>query len=66
MQTEGSLLRAIESTAYSTTIRTVRDSVLVAANSFEVASPQLSAGVRSAVEASIEGALDVISARLGC
>ena len=63
MQTEGSLLRAIESTAYSTTIRTVRDSVLVAANSFEVASPQLSAGVRSAVEASIEGALDVISAR---
>jgi hypothetical protein len=63
-QTGGSLLRAVESTAYSTTVRTVRDSILVAASSFEVASPRFSAGMRSVVESSIEGALDVISARL--
>lgn len=58
------LLLAAEATAYSTTVRTVHDSVLVAANSFEAASPQLSAGTRKIIESSVDGAMTALGERL--
>ena len=60
-QTAGRLLFAAGSTSYSTTLRTVRDSVLVAANAFEIASPRLSAGTRNVIESSVDGALAAVS-----
>jgi hypothetical protein len=57
------ILLAAEATAHSTTVRTVHDSVLVAANSFETASPQLSAGTRKVVESSVDGAMMVLAER---
>ena len=57
-------LLAAEAAAYSTTVRTVHDSVLVAANSFETASPQFSAGTRKVIESSVDGAMTVLGERL--
>jgi hypothetical protein len=62
-QTAGRVFFAAGSTSYSTTLRTVRDSVLVAANSFEIASPRISAGARMIIESSVDGALAAASER---
>ena len=62
-QTAGRLLFAAGSTGCSTTLRTVRDSVLVAANAFEIASPRFAAGARNVIESSVDGALAAVSER---
>ena len=58
------LLLAAEATAYSTTVRTVHDSVLAAANGFETASPQFAAGTRKVIESSVDGAMMALGERL--
>ena len=63
-QTGLRLLGAAESTAYRTSVRTVRESVLVAADSFAIASPRYSAAMRNVVGSSVDGALDALSERL--
>ncbi len=62
-QTAGRVLLAAGSTGYSTTLRTVHDSIGVAADSFEIASPRFAAGARNVVESSLDGALAAVSER---
>jgi hypothetical protein len=62
-QTGQKLLDAAGATAYSTSVRSVRDSVTAASQSFDAASPQISAAMRTIVAASIASAADVISER---
>ena len=55
------ILNNFESTAHTTAVRIVQDAVLVAAKSFESASPRVSAGMRNIVEASTHAFLRVVT-----
>jgi len=63
-QTAQKIIDAASAKAYATSVRSVRDSITAAADSFAASSPQMALAMRTVVEASVAAAADTVSERL--